>query len=75
MLSKMIALRRNDCTEAGKVGGDTRRQVEAITGQPVVSSVNYRQLQHERQRELQPSLFDDAENEHHREMSDENSEK
>jgi hypothetical protein len=50
-----------DCQDAGRIAGDARRQFEAISGEPVVSPVNYKQLQRERQRELQPPLFDQAE--------------
>jgi prophage antirepressor-like protein len=52
---------QDDCQEAGKIAGDARRQVEQATGKPVVSSTNYKQLQQERQRELQPGLFDQPE--------------
>lgn len=52
---------RGDCHDAGKVGRDARLQVEAMTGEPVVSSTNYQQLQRERQRELHPPLFDQPE--------------
>ncbi|HLY31798.1 MAG TPA: hypothetical protein VKQ36_12285, partial [Ktedonobacterales bacterium] len=48
-----------DCQDAGRVAGDARRQVESLTGEPVVSPVNYKQLRRERQRELQPPLFPD----------------
>jgi hypothetical protein len=46
-----------DAHEAGDVAGAARRDLEARTGQPVVSPENYRQLRQERQRELQPRLF------------------
>jgi hypothetical protein len=52
---------QHDCHDAGKVARDARLQVEAMTGEPVVSSTNYKQLQQERQRELQPELFDQPE--------------
>jgi DNA-damage-inducible protein D len=52
---------QNDCHDAGKVARDARLQVEAMTGEPVVSSTNHKQLQKERQRELQPGLFDQSE--------------
>jgi hypothetical protein len=32
-----------------------------MTGEPVVSSTNYKQLQQERQQDLQPGLFDQSE--------------
>jgi hypothetical protein len=41
--------------------GNARREFEAISDEPVVSPVNYKQLQRERQRELQPQLFDQSE--------------
>jgi hypothetical protein len=49
-----------DCSVAGKISGDARWQVEEATGKPVVSATNYKQLQQERQRDLQPSLFEGA---------------
>jgi BRO family, N-terminal domain len=52
---------QGDCHEAGKIAGDARRQFEAVSGKPVVSPVNHKQLQQERQRELQPGLFDQSE--------------
>ena len=52
-----IELQR-DALDAGKVAGNARRDVETLTGKPVVSSTNYRQLQQERQRELQPPLLE-----------------
>jgi hypothetical protein len=52
---------RGDCHDAGMVARDARLQVEAMTGEPVVSSTNYQQLHRERQRELQPPLFDQPE--------------
>jgi DNA-damage-inducible protein D len=48
----------NDAQDAGKVAGNARREVEAITGKSVVSPLNYKALRHERQRELQPALLD-----------------
>ena len=48
---------RRDVHEAGEVGGAARRDVEARTGLPVVSSTNYKQLRQERQRQLQAPLF------------------
>jgi DNA-damage-inducible protein D len=48
-----------DAREAGEVGGAARRDVEARTGLPVVSPTNYKQLRQERQRELQPPLLGD----------------
>lgn len=46
---------QRDTGEAGDVGGAARRDIEARTGRPVVSSENYKTLTaHERQ----PSLFD-----------------
>lgn len=52
---------QRDAHEAGEVGGAARRDVEARTGEPVVSPINYKQLQQERQRQLQPSLFETPE--------------
>ena len=52
---------QGDCKEAGRIAGNARREFEAVSGEPVVSPVNYKQLQRERQRELQPPLFDEAE--------------
>jgi hypothetical protein len=52
---------QRDCSAAGRVSGNARREVEELTGKPVVSSTNYKQLQQERQRELQPGLFDQPE--------------
>ena len=52
---------QNDCHDAGKVAGAARRQFEKLSGQKVVSPLNYKQLQQERQRELQPGLFDQSE--------------
>lgn len=52
---------RSDCHEAGKIAGDARRQVEQATGKLVVNSTNYKQLQQEKQRDLQPPLFDQQE--------------
>jgi hypothetical protein len=49
---------QRDCTTAGRISGNARREVEEATGKPVVTSTNYTQLQQERQRELQPPLFD-----------------
>lgn len=50
---------RRDVHEAGEVGKIARLEVEARTGQPVVSPVNYKQLRQERQRQLQSPLFDE----------------
>ena len=52
---------QNDCQEAGDIAGDARREIERRTGKPVVSAENYKQLQQERHRELQPGLFDQPE--------------
>ncbi len=52
----MKALKR-DADEAGDVGGAARRDIEARTGRPVVSSENYKTLRQGRQRELQDGLF------------------
>jgi len=49
---------RRDVHEAGEVGKIARLEVEARIDEPVVSSVNYKQLRQERQRQLQASLFD-----------------
>jgi hypothetical protein len=48
---------RGDCQEAGDVAKDARQRVEQATRKPVLSSTNFRQLQQERQAELQPPLF------------------
>jgi DNA-damage-inducible protein D len=48
---------RDDTSEAGEVGGAARRDIEARTGRPVVSSENYKTLRQGRQCELQPPLF------------------
>ncbi|HEY1390614.1 MAG TPA: Bro-N domain-containing protein [Ktedonobacterales bacterium] len=48
-----------DTEEAGDVGGAARRDLEARTGRPVVSSENYKTLRQGRQRELQSPLFPD----------------
>jgi len=50
-----------DCRIAGNIAGDARQKIEQALGEPVVSPINYKQLQHERQRELQPGLFDQPE--------------
>lgn len=47
-----------DAHEAGEVAGNARRDIEARTGQPVVSAENVKTLRQGRQRELQPSLLD-----------------
>lgn len=47
----------SDAHEAGDVAGATRRDIEARTGQPVVSSENYKVLTAPAH---QPQLFDDA---------------
>ncbi len=54
-----FAALQRDAHEAGEVGGAARRDVEARIGESVVSPVNYKQLQQGRQRQLQPSLFED----------------
>jgi hypothetical protein len=46
-----------DCVEAGDTASEARQVVERRIGRPVVSAENYKQLQQERQRELQPPLF------------------
>lgn len=48
---------QQDTEEAGEVGGAARRDIEARTGRPVVSSENYKTLRQGRQRELQDPLF------------------
>ena len=48
---------RRDAHEAGNISGAARRDIEAATGEPVVSPTNYQQLRTERQHELQPPLF------------------
>lgn len=45
---------QHDAHEAGDVAGATRRDIESRTGQPVVSSENYRTLT---ARAAQPELF------------------
>jgi hypothetical protein len=50
-----------DCDEAGDAAKRARVEIEKTTGKPVLSRDNYRQLQQERQRELQPRLFDQSE--------------
>ena len=50
-----------DCQVGGRIAGNARREFEAVSGEPVVSPVNYQQLQRERQRELQPRLFEQTE--------------
>lgn len=47
----------DDTQEAGEVGGAARRDLEARTQRPVVSSENYKTLRQGRQRELQSPLF------------------
>jgi hypothetical protein len=47
---------QTDAKDAGKVGGDARREIEALTQQPVVSPENAKQLRKGRQQELQPAL-------------------
>lgn len=47
-----------DAKEAGEVGGAARKDIEARTGQPVVSPENAKTLRQGRQRELQPPLMD-----------------
>jgi hypothetical protein len=59
--SRNLPALQSDCHDAGKVAGDARRQFEELSGQKVVSPLNYKQLQRERQRELQPGLFDESE--------------
>ena len=48
---------RRDTHKAGNIAGAARRDIEAATGEPVVSPTNYQQLRTERQRELRPPLF------------------
>ena len=48
---------RRDAHEAGNISGAARRDIEAATGEPVVSPTNYPQLRTERQRELRLPLF------------------
>ncbi len=54
---------RADVHDAGRVSGNTRKEIEALTSKPVVSPVNYKQLQQERQRQLQSPLFNEMINE------------
>lgn len=49
---------QHDASEAGEVAGSARKDVEARAGQSVISDTNYQQLRTERQRRLQPPLFD-----------------
>jgi len=58
--SQGFAELQRDTHEAGEVGGAARRDVEARIGESVVSPANYKQLQQERQLQLQPSLFDET---------------
>ncbi|MGH2485810.1 MAG: phage antirepressor protein, partial [Ktedonobacterales bacterium] len=51
---------RSDAREAGGIAGATRRDIEAHTGQPVVSGENYRSLT---ARQRQPQLFDEPDEE------------
>jgi len=58
---------KQDATDAGEFGGDTRRRLEERIGHPVVSSQNYlentkRKHQQRMERQQQPSLFDDESN-------------
>lgn len=46
-----------DAHDAGALAGNARREVEELTGKPVVSPTNAKQLRQERQRELQPPLL------------------
>lgn len=48
-----------DAAEAGKAAGTARQAVEEATGKPAVSAANYKELRQERQRELQPPLFEE----------------
>jgi hypothetical protein len=48
-----------DCVDAGEAGRGARLVVERITEKSVVSPINYRQLQQERQRQLQSPLLPD----------------
>jgi hypothetical protein len=52
---------QDDCHDAGKVAKIAREAAESMTGKPVLSPVNHKQLRQERQRELQPPLFDQPE--------------
>lgn len=54
---------RSDTQEAGEVGGAARRDIEARTGHPVVSSENYKTLRQGRMTARQlplPDAMDDA---------------
>ncbi|HUY77414.1 MAG TPA: Bro-N domain-containing protein [Ktedonobacterales bacterium] len=55
--SQGLSALRDDVHDAGRVSGNARKEVEALTGRPVVSPVNYKQLRQERQRQLQSPLF------------------
>jgi DNA-damage-inducible protein D len=54
--SQGIKRLKSDAREAGEVAGATRRDIETRTGQPVVSTENYKTLT---ARQRQPQLFDD----------------
>ncbi|MGH2517061.1 MAG: BRO-N domain-containing protein [Ktedonobacterales bacterium] len=53
----LVELQR-DAHDAGAVAGNARREVETLTGKPVVSPLNHKQLRQGRQHELQPPLLD-----------------
>jgi DNA-damage-inducible protein D len=50
-----------DCDDAGDAANRARLEIEKTTGKPVLSRTSYKELQQERQRELQPGLFDQSE--------------
>jgi hypothetical protein len=52
---------KSDCVDAGDVAKETRERIESALGEPVLSETNYKELQKERQRELQPGLFPEQE--------------
>jgi len=49
-----------DVYDAGEVGVEARRAVEARLGHAIVSSTNVRQVRHARRRHRPPPLFPDA---------------
>ena len=58
--SQGVPALHRDATDAGQVGGDARKQVEALTGESVVSPINFKHLQQERQHALQQPLFEET---------------
>jgi hypothetical protein len=58
--SQGFAELQHDAKQAGGIAGATRREIEAATGQPIVSPENARSLRQGRQRELPAPLLDEA---------------